>query len=370
MSSRRIRFRDLSVSDKTVRRELLDAVERVLDHGQLLLGPEVEAFEGAVAEDCGRRYCVGVGSGSDALYLSLKACGISPGDEVITTPLSWIATLNAIHLTGASPVFADVSGNLNIDPGEIEKAIGPKTRAIVPVHFNGRMCDMAAISDIARDHELLVIEDAAQAYGAAISGRSAGAFGVAGAFSFNPMKVLPGFGEAGAVVTDREDIRDRLLALRYLGTEKAEICRWPSLNSKMDPLQAAMLMVSRRHFRRHIARRKEIAILYTRLLEGVVEFPEKSAGEPVEGESVFFDFSIIAERRDALRAYLNAQGIETKIKHYPLMPDQPAYAHLTRPRLPVADWLAVRIVCLPMHEKLSDDDVTYVAKCVRGFYGE
>lgn len=368
MPSRRIRFRDLSVTDKAVKRQLLEATERVLEHGQLLLGPEVETFEAAVAEDCGTRFCVGVGSGSDALFLALKAIEMSPGDEVITTPLSWIATLNAIHLAGARPVFADVSRDMNIDPAEIERAIGPRTRAIVPVHFNGRMCDMTAISRIAQDHNVALVEDAAQAYGASWDGRPAGSFGVAGAFSFNPMKVLPGFGEAGAVITDHEDIRDRLVALRYLGTEGREICRWPSLNSKIDSLQAALLMVSRDHFRSNIERRIEISRLYTRLLDGVVELPPANGGG--DGANVYFDYQIFADRRDELRMFLSDRGIETKIKHVPLMPDQPAYAHLKRSSLPVAEWLAECMVCLPIHEKLSDDDVAYVADCVRGFHGK
>ena len=364
---RTVRFRDLSVSDAALRAELLGAVDRVLAHGQILLGPEVAEFEAMVAEDCGRKFCVGFASGSDALFLALKALEIGAGDEVITTPLSWIATLNAIHLTGATAVFADIGADMNIDPERIKAAIGPNTRAIVPVHFNGRLCDMAAIGKIAREHDLLVIEDAAQAYGANREGRAAGSFGDAAAFSFNPMKVLPGYGESGAVVTDDPAVRDRLSALRYLGMVDREVCRWPGLNAKIDTLQAAMLLVSRRHFEKAVVRRLEIARTYTTELGTVATCPQVPEGS--DRPSVFFDYQILVEEREALREYLAGRGIETKIKHWPLMPDQPAYAATGRPPLPVAERLVQRNLCLPIHEKMSDADVAYVIEAVRAFHG-
>ena len=365
---RTVRFRDLSVSDEALRAELLDAVDRVLAHGQILLGPEVAEFEAMVAKDCGRKFCVGVGSGTDALFLALKALEIGPGDEVITTPLSWIATLNAIHLTGATAVFADIGEDMNIHPERITDAIGPKTRALVPVHFNGRLCDMSAIGKIARDHGLLLVEDAAQAYGASRLGRAAGSVGDAAAFSFNPMKVLPGYGETGAVVTDDPAVRDRLLALRYLGTEDREVCRWPSLNAKIDTLQAAMLLVSRRYFETAVARRLEIARTYSAELAAAVTCPQVADGP--DRPSVFFDYQILSEERDALREFLAARGIETKVKHWPLMPDQPAYAGLERPPLPVAERVVRRNLCLPIHEKMTDADVDYVIAAIKDFFGD
>jgi len=362
----KVPFRDLSIVDETLLAELLAAVERVLRHGRLLFGPEVDAFESHVAADCGRRFCVGLGSGTDALFLALKSLGIGPGDEVITTPLSWIATLNAIHLTGATPVFADIRGDLNIDPARIAEAITPRTRAIVPVHFNGRLCDMAEIGAIAERQGLLVVEDAAQAYGANVGGRAAGSFGAAAAFSFNPMKVLPGFGEAGAVVTDDADQRDRLVALRYLGTEDREICRWPALNAKIDTLQAAMLLVSRRHYEKGMAGRHAIARAYVGALAGVVACPEVAEGP--DRPSVFFDFQIQTERRDALQRFLADRGIETKIRYGRLMPDHPAYASLKRPSLPVAEALTKRILCFPIHDRMTESDTAYVVDGVKAFF--
>lgn len=364
---RTVRFRDLSVGDKDMRAELLSAVDRVLAHGQLLLGPEVAEFEAMVAKDCGREFCVGVGSGTDALFLALKALGIGPGDEVITTPLSWIATLNAIHLSGATAVFADIGADMNIDPERVAEVVGSKTKAVVPVHFNGRLCDMAAITEIAREHGLLVIEDAAQAYGASRQGRAAGSFGDAAAFSFNPMKVLPGFGEAGALVTDDPAVRERLLALRYLGMKDREVCRWPSLNSKIDTLQAALLLVSRRYFEASLTRRREIARAYRGELGGLVVCPEVADGS--DRSNVFFDFQIQIEDREALRDFLAESGIEAKLRYATLMPDQPAYAHLARPPLPVAERLARTSLCLPIHDKMEGADLHYVIERVRAFYG-
>ena len=360
-----VRFRDLSVSDEALRAELMEAVETVLRHGQVLMGPEVEVLERAVAADCGTAFAVGVASGTDALYMALRGLGIGPGDEVITTPLSWIATLNAIHLVGATGAFVDIRDDLNIDAGLIEAAVTPATRMILPVHFNGRLCDMDRIGAIAEKHGLKVLEDAAQAYGARLGDSPAGSFGDAATFSFNPMKVLPAYGEAGAVVTDNEALYQRLLSLRYLGTVDKEECRWPSFNGKIDTLQAAMLLVSRKYHWKNVERRLHMARRYDGLLSGVVPCP------PLEndGRCVFFDYQIVAEDRDRLQAFLAGRGIETKVKHPILMPRQPAYTHLRCPPLPVAERLVSRILCLPIHEKMSDPQITYVADSVRAFFG-
>ena len=360
-----VRFRDLSVSDDVLRAELMRAVETVLRHGQVLMGPEVEVLERAVAADCSTAFAVGVASGTDALYMALRGLGIGPGDEVITTPLSWIATLNAIHLAGATGVFVDIRDDLNIDADLIEAAVTPATRMILPVHFNGRLCDMERICAIAEKHGLLVLEDAAQAYGARLGDAPAGSFGDAAAFSFNPMKVLPAYGEAGAVVTNSEALYQRLLSLRYLGTVDKEECRWPSFNGKIDTLQAAMLLVSRKYHGKNAERRRQIARRYDAALSGVVPCPPPGN----DGRCVFFDYQILAEGRDRLQAFLAGRGIETKVKHPILMPGQPAYSHLRCPPLPVAGRLVSRILCLPIHEKMADAQVSYVADSVRAFYG-
>lgn len=362
-----IRYRNLAFEDGAFRSRLLQVFERVLTHGQLIMGPEVDKFERTVADYCGTEHCVGVASGTSAIYLAIKALGIGPGDEVVTTPMSWVATLNAIHATGAKPVFADVRADLNIDPAAVAAAITPRTRAIVPVHYTGRICDIDKITADAAKHDIVVVEDAAQAMGAGLpDGRRAGSFGHAGAFSLNPMKVLYGFGEAGAVVTDDAAAVERMQALRYLGTENKEICVEPELNHKIDALQAALLCESYSELPAVLLARKRIARMYSESLCDLVSCPEV----PPEGDysAIFFDYTIAADNRDSLQRHLADCGIETKVRHPILMPDQPAYAHLERPHIPEARRLVERIISLPCHDKMTDDEVQSVISSVRAFY--
>jgi dTDP-4-amino-4,6-dideoxygalactose transaminase len=361
----RVRSSDLAVSDPALKSELLDAVDRVLTHGRVLLGPEVDEFEEALADICGRRYAVGVGSGSEALYFSLRCLDIGAGDEVITTSLSWIATFNAIAMTGATPIAIDVREDQNIDPACIEAAITPRTKAIVVVHFTGRVCEMEPIMEIAARRGLHVVEDAAQAFKACDDqGRRAGSFGVVAAFSMNAIKLFGSYGEAGAVVTDDSALRERLATLRYNGTVNRETCVTVSLNGRLDTLQAAMMLVNLHYIDGWIERRREIAAEYRRLLGNVVVCPE----EPEEIRHVYHTYGILAERRDDLMRWLEDREIEAKIHHPILMPDQPAYSHLPRPDIPVARQVVGRILSLPNHEKMSDEQVACVTDSVRAFY--
>jgi dTDP-4-amino-4,6-dideoxygalactose transaminase len=351
------------VTDDAARQELLDAVDTVLRHGRIVLGPEVEEFEQRVAALCGRRFGVGVNSGTDALFLGLKALKLGPGDEVIVPALSWVATANAVAMTGAEPVFADIGDDLNIDPASVERLITARTRAILPVHFTGRICDMTALEKIAGDRGIPIVEDAAQAFGARRGDRPAGSFGVMTCFSMNPMKVLNACGEAGIVLTDDEAVWQRLISLRYNGTVNREQCIEVSINGRLDTIQAAMLLRRLRRLPEVIARRREIASWYCTLLDGVVDTP----AEKPEELSVYYTFTIQADRRDDLRQFLERRGIETKIQHPILMPDQPVYVG-RRGDYPNARRLVSRILCLPAHEKLVRDDVEYVARAVKEFY--
>jgi len=362
----RVRSADLSVDDPELRRQLMAAVSRVFDHGMMLLGPEVDAFEQRFAEFCAMPYGVAVASGTSAVYLALKALGIGAGDEVITTPMSWIASLNAVHQCGASPVFVDVGDDLNMDADLIEAAITPRSKAVLVVHYTGRLCDMPRIKAIARRHGLLVIEDASQAYGARMDGRVAGGWGDAAGFSLNPMKVLHGYGEAGMVTLRREEARDRVVSLRYLGTINKETCVEVELNHKPDALQAALLCVSMDWFEGWGLKRHANALRYAQRLSGLVGCPV--VPDRQDWRSVYFDFTVVAERRDALLRHLQTRGVEAKIKHPLLMPDQPAYAHLPRPRVPRAHHLVHRIITLPVHEKLTEDQIDYVSDCIEEFY--
>jgi dTDP-4-amino-4,6-dideoxygalactose transaminase len=362
----KVRFRDLSVSDLFLKKELLEAVDRVLTHGQLLMGEEVELFEKKIADYCGTKYCVGVSSGTDAIYLALRSLDLKPTDEVITTPLSWIATLNAIHLAGAKPVFVDITEDLNLNIELIESAITPNTKVILPVHYTGRLCNMERIIQIAKKHNIFVVEDAAQAFGAMSNGKYAGSFGNLAAFSMNPMKVFPGYGEAGVVLTNDKTSFEKLLALRYLGTVNKEICYYPSLNAKIDTLQAAMMLVSFKNLEPNINRRNEIANYYTKALLNIVKCPENDF--TLNSRCVFFDYTIMADSRDELKEYLESKGIETKIKHPLLMSNQPAYKFLHNQSFPVAEEAVKKILSLPIHEKLTIVEIEYVCNNIKYFY--
>jgi dTDP-4-amino-4,6-dideoxygalactose transaminase len=366
LSNPKVRYRDLSVDDPAVRARLVQVVDELLRDGRLLMGPAVEQWERLIADYCGARSCVGVGSGTNAIYLALRAFDIGPGDEVIVPAMSWIATANAVALAGAVPVFADIGDDFNIDVADAEAAITPRTRAILPVHYTGRLCDMVAIKALAGRYGLLVIEDAAQAFGAANDAGRAGGFGNAAAFSLNPMKVFPGFGEVGAVLVSDPEIDERLRALRYLGTVNKEVCVEPSLNHKIDTLQAAMMLISYEQVEPALARRIEIASRYGRGLDGLVGCPE-SPRSAADRRSVFFDYTITTPRRTEMRRFLEARGIEVKIRHPLLMCQQPAYRHLATRPVPNAERLVRQILSLPIHEKLTDDQVDYVIASVAEF---
>ena len=237
----------------------------------------------------------------------------------------------------------------------------------MPVHFTGRLCDMEKISQIANKHNLLVIEDAAQAFGARINGEYAGAFGDAGCFSFNAMKVCPGYGEMGAVLTDDKEIYEKLIILRYLGFDtKGEICYYPSLNNKIDTILASMMLTSFKYFDESFDARIKISNYYFENLRDYVKCPVVNNDKDIH--CTFFDYTIITADRDNLKQFLEGKGIETKIKHSVLMNNQPAYDYLPKFDLPVADRSVNRILSLPIHEKLSQEDLEYIVQSVKEFY--
>lgn len=359
----KIPYRDLRVKDPMLKNELLQAVEKVLSHGRFILGPEVQAFEKKVADFCMKKYAVGVNSGTDALYLALRCLDIGPGDEVITTPLSWIATLNAIVLCGATPVFVDVSEDLNINAGLIRKGITPKTKAIVPVHFTGKLCDIEKIKGIAEQHNIFLVEDAAQAFGAHINGKVAGSFGHVSCFSMNPMKVFNSYGEAGAIVTDDERMYEKLLALRYNGTVNKEDCHYPGINGRIDTIQAAMMLVNLKYVEKKIKCRRNIAAVYSEALKNIVICPREDGSY-----HSYYSYTIIADKRDELKEYLLSKGIETKIQHPILMPYHTAYRYLPKFNIPVAEHLVKKILCIPNEETLTMNEIEYIVECIIEFY--
>jgi len=357
-------FLDLRITDEAFRRELLAAIDKVFVHGRILLGPELEDFEAQLAEYCGTRHAIGVGSGTDALFIALRALGIGAGDEVITTCLSFVGTANGIALTGAKPVFVDIRDDLTLDIERVEKAITPRTKAIMPVHFTGKLCAMRDLLELARRRRLLVVEDAAPAIGATWMGRKAGSFSAASAISMNPMKILNACGEAGAVLTDDPTVRDRVLALRYNGVINKEYCHYISLNGRLDTIQAAILSKRLARLEGVIGKRRDIAAQYNAGFGDCVDPPAEAAGY----RDVYYTYTIRTPHRDRLAAFLGERGIETKVQHPALIPEHPAFKSTDLEAFPVGRRMTGRILCLPAHENLSAEQVAHVVSSIRGFF--
>jgi dTDP-4-amino-4,6-dideoxygalactose transaminase len=362
-------YLDLRVSDKAHKKALLKRFEKALTHGRIIAGPEVEDFEERIAQRVGVRYAVGTGSGSSAIFMALKALGIGPGDEVITTPFTWIITVNAIAATGATPVFADIGEDFNIDIDQVEEQISPKTRAIVPMHIGGHLCEMKPLQKLARTHGLHLVEDAAQAICGSLGSRRAGSFSTAAAFSMNPMKVLHGYGEAGAVTTDNERVYKRLIKLRHAGTRRDSTgrhinrCDFVSLNHKIDTIQAAFLLENLQRLESIWQQRERIARKYDSLLHRVVGLQQLHANE-THGRYLYL---IRCQERDALRKTLERNGVETKIVYSPLACDATPYKSRQRLPMPVSRRLLRQGLSIPLHEKMSLSQAEFVADIIGSF---
>ena len=367
----KVPFFDLRITDKNIKKELITSVEKVLSHGRILLGPEVEKFEQKIAKIAAAKYAVGVGSGTSALYLALRSIGVKQGDEVITTPLTWIMTLNAIAACGAIPICVDVNEDFNINPEKINEAITEKTKAIVPVHFTGLMCQMDRIEKIAKKNNIKIIEDAAQAFGAKYKGREVGSFSNVAAFSFNVMKNVGGFGEAGAVTTDNKKIYNMVKMLRYAGT-KSDVkkiitneCYHITLNHKINTIQAAMLLVSLKHFKKRMKRRVQIANIYNRELSKFVTCPKIGPSGTTHG---LYTYAIQTNNRNELMKYLSSKGIENKIYHLPLASEAPVFKKYKRFKTPVAKKVLDRYLSIPAHEKMIPSQQLYVIETIKKFF--
>lgn len=341
------------------------AIDRVVASGWFILGPEVEAFETEFAAAMGGACAVGVGTGTDAIALILRALGIGPGDEVITSPLSAAYSALAVLMAGARPVFADIDPErLTIDPGAVEAAIGPRTRAILPVHLYGQPADTAALERIAARHHLAIVEDCCQAHLATEAGRPVGTVGVAGAFSFYPTKNLGALGDGGAVLTSDRALADRVKQLRNGGQSDRYHHVEPGFNSRLDELQAAILRSRLPLLRTWTLRRRALAGRYRAALAGAAVRvpPELDAGHVYH---LFVVRARSAEARSELRAQLTAEGIETLI-HYPVpIPRQPALAATQPAECPVATRTCDEIFSLPLYPALTNQEVDAVVAAVR-----
>jgi dTDP-4-amino-4,6-dideoxygalactose transaminase len=357
-----IPFLDLRAQYKQIKPEVDAAISRVIDSTQFVLGPEVTKFEERFAEYCGVTHCTALNTGTSALHLALLAAGIGRGDEVITVSMTFVATTAAILYCGAKPVFVDVERDTwTINPGLIEAAITPRTKAILPVHLHGLMADMDAIMDIARRHGLVVIEDAAQAHGAEYKGRRAGSMGDVGCFSFYPGKNLGAYGEGGAAVTNNPELARQMALLRDWGQESKYNHLLPGYNYRMDGIQGAVLNVKMNYIEEWTKARRAVASQYKRLLpSGLYRQP----APPAHCRHVYHVYAIELTERDEAQKSLQAAGIGTGI-HYPVpVHMQKAYASLgyRRGDLPVTETLADRFLSLPVYAELRPEQVGEVVR--------
>lgn len=364
----KIPYVNLAAQHASLKEEILEAIGPVLERGQFILGKEVEEFERRFAQACGTRFAVGLNSCTDALVLSLRVLGIGPGDEVITPANSFIATATSIILAGARPVLVDACDDYNIDPSQIEKAITPKTKAILPVHLTGRPANMDPILAIAKSRGLFVLEDGAQAVLAQYRGRTVGSFGNVGCFSLHPLKNLAACGDGGVITTNDETIYERFKLMRNLGLRNRDNCEMWSGNSRLDTLQAAILLAKWPYLEKWTEGRRFNAGYYYQGLSGVpqVKVPRD---EPHE-RSVYHTCIIQAQRRDELKAYLAQKGIETGI-HYPIP------IHLQKAAVdfgygpgsfPVTERQARMILSLPVYPELTTENLDYIIKTIKEFY--
>jgi dTDP-4-amino-4,6-dideoxygalactose transaminase len=350
--------------------EIRAAVMRVLDGGNYILGEEVESFERAFAEYCGVAHAIGVGNGTDALILALRALGISPGDEVITVSHTAVATVAAVLACGATPVLVDVdAAHYTIDPAGIEAAITPRSKAVIVVHLYGQPADMDAFASIARRKKLQIVEDCAQAAGGKYRGRQVGSLGDIACFSFYPTKNLGAIGDGGMVVTADAQRASRVRRLRQYGWDEQRNADGVGLNSRLDPLQAAILKAKLPHLDADNARRAAIAARYDRALAGL---PLTLPAVRSEGIHAYHLYVVRCAERDALQAHLATNGVGVAV-HYPVpVHRQRAYAErsiLPNSGLPITEKLSGEILSLPIYPELSDNDVDRVIKAIHEYFG-
>ena len=362
-------FLDLQSINAQYRAELIEACTRVIDSGWYIGGNELTQFEQEFAAYCGAAHCIGVANGLDALILTLRAWlelgRLQPGDEVIVPANTYIASILAISANGLTPVLVEPdAASFNISPANARAAITAKTRAILPVHLYGQLADMPAIMALAREHGLLVLEDAAQAHGAAIGGKRAGSWGDAAGFSFYPGKNLGALGDAGAITTQDAELAQTLRALRNYGSHEKYKNLFKGVNSRLDAIQAAMLRVKLSKLELETQHRRSIAAIYLQNIHHpAVQLPQVASPE----QHVWHLFVIRTGQRTALQQHLAAQGIQTLI-HYPIPPhQQQAYAEWNAQSYPLTEAMHQEVLSLPMGPTLTKNEALQVAKMVNSF---
>ena len=363
--NREMEFIDLKAQYRAIKQDLDARIHAVLEHGQFILGPEVTELELLLAKRTGAKHCIACASGTDALLMALMALGVGQGDEVITSPFTFIATAEMIALLGAKPVFVDIDpATYNLDPTRIEAAITEKTKAIMPVSLYGLCADMDAINAIALEHGLAVIEDAAQSFGATYKGRQSCNLSTIGCTSFFPSKPLGCYGDGGACFTSDSQLAAAMLEIRVHGQDRRYHHLRLGITGRLDTLQAAVLIAKLRVFDEELDLRARVAAKYEELLKGVIRTPVI----PKDYFNAFAQYTIEVEERDRVQKEMAAQGIPTAV-HYPVPAHlQPAFSYLKHGEgsFPHAEAAGRRVLSLPMHPYLSEKEQTSVAIAMRG----
>ena len=363
----RVPFVDPRTHYFRIKSEVDAAIIDCLSKGDLIYRQQLRQFEENFAAFIGVKYAVGVNSGYHALHFALLGAGVGPGDEVITVAHTFVATVSAIVHCGAKPVLIDVRDDYNMDPEQIERAITPRTKVILPVHLNGRICDMDAIMDIAERYNLKVVEDAAQAIGATYKGKKAGSFGVAGCFSFYPFKILGGFGDGGALTTNDPHMARMATLLRYNGEDRETgEYHYHGYTALLDNVQAAVLDVKLKYLPGWIQHRRMIAQMYRERLEGVGDLRLPHYCEDHQFD-IYQNYVIRTKHRDELRQYLRENGVETLV-HWP----KPMWEHkglnLENPNLPETESICREVISLPMSAETTPEHVEITTQCIREFF--
>ena len=363
---------DLKAQYRTIKSEVMQAIEAVCDEQGFVLGPRLTAFEEATAQYIGSRYAIGCASGSDALLLSLMAMGVKAGDEVITIPFTFFATAGAVSRLGAKPVFVDIQPDtFNIDPTLMERAITPRTKAIIPVHLFGQCADMVAINEIAKRKKMYVIEDACQAIGASQGNKRAGILGDTGCFSFFPSKNLGGFGDGGLITTNDKALADSMAMLRVHGSQVRYLHEAIGFNSRLDALQAAVLQVKLKYLDQWTEGRRRNAERYRQLFAQAKHADRVTLPPTAPGNfHVYNQFTVRVPKRDELRTFLKEKGVGSEV-YYPLpMHLQNCYRDLGHQKgsFPLSERAAEEVMSLPIYPELTEAQQSYVVEMIAEFY--
>ena len=365
---KKIPFFDYPALFSSLENEIMTTIKDVMSRGAYILQRDLYEFEDSIRKFLKAKYFFGVADGTNALLLALRAAGINQNEEVIICSHTYIATAAAVHYAGATPVLVECGADHNIDPVSVERAVTAKTVAILPTQLNGRTCDMDRLQDIAEKNKLLIIEDAAQALGSKYKNKAAGTFGLAGTFSFYPAKLLGCFGDGGGIVTNDDDIAEKIFLMRDHGRNKdGNVVAWGT-NCRLDNLQAALLNLKFKTFKKDIERRREIARIYDKTLDGIDEIKlPPSPDSDIKHFDVYQNYEIEADNRDQLKAYLADYGIGTIIQWGGKAVHQLSGLGLSHLKLPVTEKMTNRFLMLPMHTALENNDVEYICEAIHRF---